>query len=217
MLRQYSSGPGEAHGDEMKSGEIIQTLKDLKKTFKENKVDLDNAEFATKAAFEKKKLGLQNEHKFAGMEKDEKAALEESKSEELAAAQEDESEETAAKTADNNFMKELTDQCEARAKQFDQRSKTRADELTALSKALDALESGVQPNYAANSKLTLAQMNTKPVTKGHWVYVEDRAAPSFLQVHESSSKMSERVVALLEKAADKFKSPALASLSLKVK
>merc|ERR1719353_1808924 len=156
MLRQYSAAPGEAHGYEMKSGEIIQTLKDLKKTFKQNKVDLDDAEFASNAAFEKKKMGLQNEHKFAGMEKDEKAALEESKSEELAAAQEDETEETNAKTADNNFMKELTDQCEDRAKQFDQRSKTRSDELQALSDALGALESGVQPNYSANSKLTLA-------------------------------------------------------------
>merc|ERR1719160_742075 len=122
MLRAETdaAGPGEAHGYEMKSNTIIQTLKDMKKTFKENKVDLDNAEFASVAAFEKKKLGLENELQFAGVDKDEKSALVEQKSEELAADKESEAEETKAKAADNAFMKELTDQCETKAKIFDQ-------------------------------------------------------------------------------------------------
>ncbi len=41
----------------------------------------------------------------------------------------------------------LTEQCETKAKEFDQRSSTRADELTAIATAVDTLEKGVQPNY----------------------------------------------------------------------
>eukprot|EP00747_Dinoflagellata_sp_TGD_P143570 gnl/TRDRNA2_/TRDRNA2_176407_c1_seq9.p1 gnl/TRDRNA2_/TRDRNA2_176407_c1~~gnl/TRDRNA2_/TRDRNA2_176407_c1_seq9.p1 ORF type:complete len:693 (+),score=270.62 gnl/TRDRNA2_/TRDRNA2_176407_c1_seq9:106-2184(+) len=201
MLREESAGPGEAHGYETKSAEIIQTLKDLKRTFKENKVELDNAEFAAKSAFEKKKQGLENEHQFAGMEKDEKAALEESKSEELAAAQEDETEETNMKTADNNFMKELTDQCEARAKQFDQRSKARTDELTALSSAMDALESGVKENYDANSKLT--------------GFVQIKSHVSLLQL--SQGQVPEKVLSFLASAAGSLNSPELVSLTMKAR
>eukprot|EP00747_Dinoflagellata_sp_TGD_P143564 gnl/TRDRNA2_/TRDRNA2_176407_c1_seq3.p1 gnl/TRDRNA2_/TRDRNA2_176407_c1~~gnl/TRDRNA2_/TRDRNA2_176407_c1_seq3.p1 ORF type:complete len:692 (+),score=270.15 gnl/TRDRNA2_/TRDRNA2_176407_c1_seq3:106-2181(+) len=201
MLREESAGPGEAHGYETHSAEIIQTLKDLKRTFKENKVELDNAEFAAKSAFEKKKQGLENEHQFAGMEKDEKAALEESKSEELAAAQEDETEETNMKTADNNFMKELTDQCEARAKQFDQRSKARTDELTALSSAMDALESGVKENYDANSKLT--------------GFVQIKSHVSLLQL--SQGQVPEKVLSFLASAAGSLNSPELVSLTMKAR
>eukprot|EP00747_Dinoflagellata_sp_TGD_P143557 gnl/TRDRNA2_/TRDRNA2_176407_c1_seq16.p1 gnl/TRDRNA2_/TRDRNA2_176407_c1~~gnl/TRDRNA2_/TRDRNA2_176407_c1_seq16.p1 ORF type:complete len:695 (+),score=277.90 gnl/TRDRNA2_/TRDRNA2_176407_c1_seq16:88-2172(+) len=207
MLRAEteSAAPGEAHGYEMKSNTIIQTLKDMKKTFKENKVDLDNAEFAAKSAFEKKKLGLQNEHQFAGEDKDEKSALVESKSEELAADKESEAEETKAKAAENAFMKELTDQCEKKAKQFDQRSKARTDELTALSSALDALESGVKPNYDANSKLTgLLQTGKKAIT-------------SLLQLSETTGEVSERVLRLIESAATNLNSPELVSLSMKVR
>merc|ERR1719482_1590652 len=91
--------------------------------------------------------------KFAEKEKAEKSALVESKSAELAAAQEDEADETAAKAADNDFMKTLTDQCETKAKEFDQRSNTRADELKAIAQATEALEEGVKPNYDANEKL----------------------------------------------------------------
>eukprot|EP00747_Dinoflagellata_sp_TGD_P143569 gnl/TRDRNA2_/TRDRNA2_176407_c1_seq8.p1 gnl/TRDRNA2_/TRDRNA2_176407_c1~~gnl/TRDRNA2_/TRDRNA2_176407_c1_seq8.p1 ORF type:complete len:691 (+),score=270.46 gnl/TRDRNA2_/TRDRNA2_176407_c1_seq8:88-2160(+) len=205
MLRAETNAPGEAHGYEMKSNTIIQTLKDMKKTFKENKVDLDNAEFAAKSAFEKKKLGLQNEHQFAGEDKDEKSALVESKSEELAADKESEAEETKAKAAENAFMKELTDQCEKKAKQFDQRSKARTDELTALSSALDALESGVKPNYDANSKLTgLLQTGKKAIT-------------SLLQLSETTGEVSERVLRLIESAATNLNSPELVSLSMKVR
>eukprot|EP00747_Dinoflagellata_sp_TGD_P143563 gnl/TRDRNA2_/TRDRNA2_176407_c1_seq21.p1 gnl/TRDRNA2_/TRDRNA2_176407_c1~~gnl/TRDRNA2_/TRDRNA2_176407_c1_seq21.p1 ORF type:complete len:692 (+),score=265.37 gnl/TRDRNA2_/TRDRNA2_176407_c1_seq21:88-2163(+) len=205
MLRAETNAPGEAHGYEMKSNTIIQTLKDMKKTFKENKVDLDNAEFAAKAAFEKKKLGLQNEHQFASEDSDEKTALVETKSEELAADKEAETEETNAKAADNAFMKELTDQCESKAKQFDQRSKARTDELTALSSALDALESGVKPNYDANSKLTgLLQTGKKAIT-------------SLLQLSETTGEVSERVLRLIESAATNLNSPELVSLSMKVR
>merc|ERR1712139_574027 len=50
---------------EYQSNDIITTLEDLLAEFKKNKKDLDFDEFETNSAFEKVKLGLSNEKKFA--------------------------------------------------------------------------------------------------------------------------------------------------------
>merc|ERR1719387_1983241 len=158
----------------------------------------------TEDALEKKRLGLENEKKFALQDKAEKEALVEAKSAELAAAKEDEATETKAKAADNEFMQVLTEQCELKAKEFDQRSKMRADELTAIAKATDALEEGVKPNYDANSKLVgLVQRSatSKPAS----------AKPaSFIQLRRSSgtsaNQVMKQVLDLLKSKATVLKS-----------
>merc|ERR1719191_1285382 len=127
-------------------------MEGVEKTEKKERADLDEEEFKLEGALEKKRLGFENQKKFAEQDRAEKQALAESKSAELAAAKEDEATETKAKAADAEFMKVLTEQCELKAKEFDQRSKMRAEELQAISKATDALVEGVQPNYGANAK-----------------------------------------------------------------
>merc|ERR1719353_2697418 len=53
--------------------------------------------------------------------------------------------------ADEAFMKELTSDCEDKAEAWDQRSKVRADELTAIGKAMEKLKGGVSENYGSNA------------------------------------------------------------------
>ena len=53
---------------EYQSNDIIATLEDLLATFKSMKKDLDIAEFDINSAFEKNKLALSNEQKFAEKE-----------------------------------------------------------------------------------------------------------------------------------------------------
>merc|ERR1719326_2434813 len=86
------------------SNDIIATLEDLLATFKSMKKDLDIAEFDTNSAFEKDKLGLTNEKKFAEKDKAEKEAIVESKTEQLEAAKSDKDEEQADRDSDQNFM-----------------------------------------------------------------------------------------------------------------
>jgi len=194
------------------SNDIIATIEDLQATFKSMKKDLDIAEFDVNSAFEKNKLALSNEKKFAEKDRAEKEAIVEAKTEDLEAAKTDRDEEQADRDADQKFMDDLTAECEGKATQFDARSSTRADELTALSKATAELESGAAPNMAANKKLVgLAQ---KSVKLGKPV--------SFVQIsnvqHEQSGKEAalQRVRSFLNGAAERTGSSVISSLAARV-
>jgi chromosome segregation ATPase len=69
--------------------EIIATLQDLLAEFKQMKKDLDIEEFDINSAFEKNRLSLSNEKKFAEKDKAEKEEIVESKTEQLEAAKSD--------------------------------------------------------------------------------------------------------------------------------
>jgi len=195
------------------SNGIIATIEDLMATFKNMKNDLDVAEHDTNSAFEKDRLGLQNEKKFDEKDRDEKDAIVESKSEDRQKAASDKDDETDDRDSDQNFLDELTSQCENTAKAFDQRSSARSDELTALSTATQQLQDGAVPNFEANKKLV--GLNQKSV-------VLSKASPvSFVQVssvqHDSDKQaVLERVRSFLTAAADRIGSGAMSALAMRV-
>merc|ERR1719364_307348 len=203
---------------EYQSNDIIATLEDLLAQFKSMKKDLDFEEHDINSAFEKNKLALSNEKKFAEQDKAEKVAIVESKTEQLEAAKTDRDEETADMNADNQFMDVLTKDCEEKAMLFDQRSKLRADELSTLSEATAELEKGAVPNFEANKKLV--GLNQKGV-----VNKDAQVSPSpvaFVQVSSVQHQQSGKEVALqrarsfLDGFADRTGSRALSALALKV-
>jgi len=199
------SEPGKAHAFEYQSNDIIAVLEGLKDEFLQNKKDLDESEFGTNAAFERKRLGLQNEVKFANKDKAEKEEIMEAKSEELHQTEQDKDAETAAMNADQSFLDTVTTECEQKAHDWDQRSKARSDELTALADALTTLQEGAANQYSANKKLNLAQKST-----------------SFLQLSGTSSQSLQLAATagasqLLAKVAKELHSPVLSVTAMKVK
>jgi peptidoglycan hydrolase CwlO-like protein len=168
---------------EYQSNDIIAVLENLLIKFKANKVDLDTSEFNARSAFEMKEQAMQNQKKFAEQEKSEKETQVESLEESKAETTEDKDEETKAKDADNDFIKVLTTDCETKAKDWDQRSSTRADEITAITTALTDLEEKAVGNYKVNKKLVDMQM--KPQVKS-----ASSPEPSFLQIRRSPGKTS---------------------------
>jgi len=191
------------------SNDIIATLQALRKDFVANLKDLDMTEIENKGISDKKKLGMINDKKFAEKDKMEKETLVEEKTEKLNDEKGQKTAEEKAKQADDDFLTELQDQCEKKAKQWDQRSKTRAAELTALSEATETLESGVKDAYKANKKLAGVEISAK-VTK----------AKALTLIQESSAGRAQvavqRAVQILDDASSQLKSSTLIAFAAKV-
>merc|ERR1719443_773224 len=65
------------------------------------------------------------------------------KMEAIAASSKELTETSATLTDDQNYLKDLTEKCNAKSKEWDQRSQMRQDELTALTTALTIVKNGV--------------------------------------------------------------------------
>jgi len=198
---------------EYQSNDIIATLEDLLATFKKMKKDLDVEEFDINAAFESDKLGLSNEKKFKEKDRAEKQAVVEAKTDDMETAKSEKDEETKDMDSDQAFLDEITKQCEEKALLFDQRSKTRGEELKALNDAVEELQKGAVPNFEANKKLVGIQR--KAVVEKAKV-----ALPaSFVQIdqHKQSGRAAaiHKVLALLKEKSRG--SGALASVALRIK
>merc|ERR1719174_2902051 len=131
------------------SGDIIKTLEGLLNEFRQSRTDLesDNAQsksdyqLATQAkndVLKQAQLSLENAQK-------ERAATTEA----IATANEDLTATNAQLNDDRVYLKDLTGKCETKAKEWDQRSAMRADELAALTQALAVLESTVATKAGA--------------------------------------------------------------------
>jgi len=152
-------GAGNAHAYNYKSGGILGTLDNLLKEFKAKKKVANMEEKDSLFAFESKKLALENERKFAQEDKVEKQKLLANLQGTRTKATGDRTTERADKASDDSYMTALTADCEAKAEAWDTRSKTRSDELTAISQALEQLtkKGGVSDNYGS-SALTMLQV-----------------------------------------------------------
>mmetsp|Transcript_135866 Transcript_135866/g.378636 ORF Transcript_135866/g.378636 Transcript_135866/m.378636 type:complete len:716 (+) Transcript_135866:72-2219(+) len=224
LLEQASQAePGKPQGYEYQSNDVIDTLKTLLMQFKARKKSLFDDEYALRTVSEKKVLGLTNEKTFKEKEKTEKEAIADAKSEEKSAAESDKQAEEQAKTADEEFRGELQSQCEEKAKEWDQRSKTRAEELTAISEATEILKSGVNPVYGANRRLVGLQQQ-QGIFKPKWQdQVSGHGIPVALlqevQEHKSAASAAEvagRALRLLDNAAGRLGSARLTALASKL-
>lgn len=236
VLTQLSKAgqPGDAYDYSYHSNDIIATLESLAKTFTKNKNEIDLREFEAKTMFDKAVLDLANEKSFAEADKLEKERIEAYKTEVKEGAAKDLADETNAKTADESFMKVVQQDCQSKAELFDSRSQVRTEELTALSQAMEALKTGVVPNWKANRKLVgLSQKKPAAIAlKGHWQWVEDAppalhaatatAHPkSFLQLRGGNGAVKEadvrrQLLELLRASANKLGSPVLTLTAMKV-
>jgi len=134
---------------EFKSGGIIDTLKDLQAKFEARKDELDSQEQAAQdsfnAAVDAKREQIETDK--TSLETDEETLS--TTESEIASTTEELTEEKAQLNDNNLYLKDITGQCETKAKEWDQRSKGRAGELAAISKALEILGGSVADKYEA--------------------------------------------------------------------
>merc|ERR1719313_1748080 len=140
-------------------------------------------------------------------------------------------------------MKDLTEKCELKAREWDQRSSMRAGEVQALGKAIEIISQRALENSKAGKRALLIQSKTQApqaASSAPSVTREDvdesdidADALSFLQVGSPRKQLAglakqvatksaqvasrrERALAALVQKAEKLKSPVLSSLAMKV-
>merc|ERR1719421_410780 len=211
------------------SGDIVSTLEGLLNTFRTSKVDLENDDASAQSSYDMSKQAKLDVLKtaqtsLAAAQKDRAKTTDK-----IAVANQDLTETNAILNDDRVYLKDLTSKCETKAKEWDQRSAMRADELAAITQALAVLESTV----ASKAGVTGAGGRGKaPVTTA---LTEDATSDDdedddddvvFVQLKKArrasspdsdeQSALRERLVALLKAQGAKLKSPALSTLAMKV-
>jgi len=116
---------------------------------------------------------------------------------------------------DKAYMKELTDMCESRAKEWDQRTKVRAGELTALSKALDIMKDTGGGESSGEGSLLLLQRRQASSPSSQSAH----QALAFLQsgaVKSNSQDLTQHVLDTLRKEGRRLRSRTLSTLAMRV-
>jgi len=135
------------HGDD-----IIATLEDLEKEFKAKKAEVDQIEGQNKKDFNEVMKSKTNEKKTAEGDKKTAEGDKDTADQNIAKATEDMVKEEALLKDDELYLKDLTSKCELKAREWDQRSQMRSEEVTALTAALKIIKEGVSANSAVNKR-----------------------------------------------------------------
>merc|ERR1719420_572794 len=208
------------------SNEVVATLESVLKNFKQKKIEADNSEMKLRQEYEMASGARANQIKALEKAKSEKSAQSAALEEELNAHETEKSETEYSKNADENFMKDLTQKCEDKAKTFDQRSNTRTQELTAIAKALELLKGDVSKMYSANDLgLTQTKAKAKALTTAAPAPVDAEAEDefeeepvSFLQLSRpETALLRQKVIAFLSHQAESLNSKVLSTLLIKMK
>jgi len=215
------------------SQDIIDLLVEIQGDFKDAKKTLDDEYKKSKKACDEMKASLKKE---MGSNTDAMKALDKNiqkLAKEIAAHRGDLVEEEGDMKDNEQYLNDLTAQCEARANDYDQRSNMRNDEITALSQALTILKGDVKGAADDVNKRALLQelrkFQAKPEAKPAATQVKETVkasapkeskpvakavkAVSFLQVRSSEQDRKEHAISLLSSEGDRLSSFVLTSLA----
>lgn len=146
---------------EFHSGGILDTLNalndDFSKRLTDDQTDLDKAIKAHEELMAEKTKAREAADKTKKNKEEEKMDT----IEKLGQDKESITAERQSLSLSQHYLKDLTKQCELKAREFDQRSGMRADELTALTKALEILEDKVKSVEGKRTFLNQAKSQVK--------------------------------------------------------
>merc|ERR1719359_43929 len=125
------------------SEEIISMIEGLLSDFKTKLSEVKIEETKKVSDFDVQMQADTDERAAAAKELKDTNELKARKMEAIAASSKELTETSATLTDDQNYLKDLTEKCNAKSKEWDQRSQMRQDELTALTTALTIVKEGV--------------------------------------------------------------------------
>merc|ERR1719335_353633 len=133
-------------------GDALGVIDDLKTGFEAKKSEVETAEDATQQSFAGAIEAKRTEHDTASAALVTKKGLLVECESDIATKTDDLETALAELAEDKNYMKELTRECEAKAKEWDQEANMRANELNAIGEALKILTGDVS---TASEKFSL--------------------------------------------------------------
>eukprot|EP00746_Dinoflagellata_sp_MGD_P157937 gnl/MRDRNA2_/MRDRNA2_86352_c0_seq17.p1 gnl/MRDRNA2_/MRDRNA2_86352_c0~~gnl/MRDRNA2_/MRDRNA2_86352_c0_seq17.p1 ORF type:complete len:711 (-),score=259.87 gnl/MRDRNA2_/MRDRNA2_86352_c0_seq17:74-2206(-) len=218
------------------SEEIISMIEGLQSDFKTKLSEVKIEETKAVSDFDLQMQADTDERAAAAKELKDTTELKAEKMEAIAASSKELTETSATLTDDQNYLKDLTEKCNAKSKEWDQRSQMRQDELTALTTALTIVKEGVATK---TTEKTVRLVQSAAKVAPHSVVVEDSDSEddideedlSFVQLSSPREKLSfvatsakkflqpdstrDRVIALLKAKSSQLDSPVLAALATK--
>jgi len=189
MIGGFVQAPGSAQ-----SGEIFGILKQMKETFETNLAASQKEETASQKSYEDLKKAKETQIEAGQDQIDTKAQEFATADSKNAQAKEDVQDTKTSLSADTKFLAMLKNKCAMNDKEWDQRQKTRQEEMQAVSKAQAVLSSD-----------DAHDLFTKTFN------------PSFIQTESSDvSQRRQQASSLLKLVAAKLDSPRLATLAMKL-
>merc|ERR1719305_1488005 len=213
---------------EFASGGILKTLEDLEDKWFTKQTSLEQQEDAASVAYNNAKTKLEEK---IGIEKDSITTKDEelAQTEKTLGTKSTELTETKALKKDaETYLKDLTEQCERKAREWDQRSSMRKGELAALDKALElmgvvetkATDSGAGGRTGVKAVAGLTQEEDDAEEKdseayADVVFVQTRDVQTRKVKHETND-VRNKIITLLKSKAATLKSPAINMLAMKL-
>jgi len=175
------------------SGEIFGILKQMKETFESNLSQSQKDELANQKGFEDLKAAKEEEIAASQAQIDTKTQELASTDEKLAQSKQDIEDTKNSLSADEKFLMTLKETCQMTDAEFEERQKTRREEIEAVSKALAVLSSDDAHDLFSKTLSFLEKTNSR------------------------HSKRKEAASKLLSEVAKKLNSPRLTALAYQVK
>merc|ERR1719335_1956424 len=167
----FSAAP-EAAIFESQSGGIVDMMKQLQEKLDDEKDNLENEESNAKQSFDMMAQSFTSQIDSQTANRNKKATLMKGKEEASAQAKSDLADEEATKAADEKYLADLKATCNVKASDFESRQTLRAQELDALTKAIDIISdssvSGAAEKHlpaASLAQTALVQLRSNTVNR----------------------------------------------------
>jgi DNA repair exonuclease SbcCD ATPase subunit len=188
----------QANAYEFQSGGVVEMLEKLKDKFADEKHELEKAEMNGKHAYEMAAEDLHSSIDAAEKESSEKAKAKAEAEQGVAADKGDLADTTSARDEDQKYLDGVMTQCQQKSKSYEERQTVRSEELEALTKAIEVIQS--------------------PSVSGHGDTYLPAMVQTSLALRASGSKkpVQSNVAAFLKDAANRLDSRVLSMVAMHV-
>merc|ERR1719465_377268 len=172
----------QANAYEFQSGGVVEMLEKLKDKFQDEKHELEKEELNEKHAYEMAAEDLHSSIDAAEKESSEKAKAKAEAEQGVAADKGDLADTTSTRDEDQKYLDGVMTQCQQKSKAYEERQTVRAEELEALTKAIEVIQSPEVSGHGETYLPAMVQKSfalratgaTKPVQSNVAAFLKDR-------------------------------------------